>query len=105
MAQQARHDEYGDVIDRDSSLALVTMEMALSSWSAVDCRCSGWILVFLLLPVVSQCAAPFVRFNQLVFFLLLSSVQGAAQVCRIYHAQRFSNQDRAKVSPDSASCV
>ena len=69
MAQQARHDEYGDVIDRDSSLALVTMEMALSSWSAVDCRCSGWILVFLLLPPHPRLCAS-TNSSSFFFFLL-----------------------------------
>ena len=68
MAQQARHDEYGDVVVADGCLGLVTMEMALKSWSAVDCRCSGGILVFFLLPARRN-AHP-VRFNQLIFYLL-----------------------------------
>lgn len=38
IAQQARHDEYGDGSGHGDAVALITMEMALSSWSAVDCR-------------------------------------------------------------------
>ena len=44
MALQARHDDCGDGSGGEDSSILVTMEMAISSWSAVDCRC---ILFFL----------------------------------------------------------
>jgi hypothetical protein len=39
IAQQARHDEYGQGSGGEDSLVYVTMEMAISAWSAVDCRC------------------------------------------------------------------
>ena len=39
MALQARHDDCGDGSGGEDSSILVTMEMAISSWSAVDCRC------------------------------------------------------------------
>ncbi len=45
IAQQARHDEYGDGSGHGDAVALITMEMALSSWSAVDCRCCMRICV------------------------------------------------------------
>jgi hypothetical protein len=38
IAQQARQDEFGQINNFDDACALVTMEMALSAWSAVDCR-------------------------------------------------------------------
>jgi hypothetical protein len=39
IALQARHDDYGGGSGGDDSTVLVTMETAISSWSAVDCRC------------------------------------------------------------------
>ena len=39
IALQARHDDCGDGSGGEDSSILVTMEMAISSWSAVDCRC------------------------------------------------------------------
>ena len=38
MAQQARQEECGQGSGGDDSTVLVTMEVAMSSWHAVDCR-------------------------------------------------------------------